>query len=1034
MQGPATRFEVRVCKLEDFVAHSELSFIVSSGLVIKFDDPVNATHFNIIVDGGIREGCGRHIPVGSEGTTCLFNSSLTSATKLLLFTDAWPDFVRFLCIYCGQLRSSADFTMMLDSLGDASAVPASVKDERMSKWLLGKSEAPEVSSSLLKGVERLWSDLAVNPDGDLPAILMASPTVRLLRLIAQDMLLTSDDAEELEHRWVCSILGEDETESLKTKIGERFDTLRLTLTGVRHSPLTQHYFEFLLWSKLNLFPLFYEGVTLSVGGTSFKLTPLPAGGYLSNTLWLIEIGAAEVVERLLITNRVIGDCRSDFHSRICQPFNANILASAVQGKRAAAWISTSPETGGGHHYVPLPEDEIVASLADYYLGPGTHALVPVTVKDALGVLLLVHLVWMNMPIMRERVSIAVVSPVAKMMATTLRLLLESMSDDIRQVFITHKLNLIGILLEGLTAKGTSKSAADTLGRIRCFYYEDFESMRAAHERSLDSLLVLATPASMDEDPSKSCFAYWAATKKSSCLFFVRPPSSKCFAARLAEKLSEDSEADKEIEYSAKVSDGGLSVEILEEARGVVKKAYMTLVPPDIDLPHVDSPIPSTNVVSADSPGKSSNVSDAVALGSMGSRRQVFEDSRKLLENAITNFFTNKMTELQMDSRRGASYVGDVRLPKFQSDSFFHHLQQYIITPEEASQLFVHTMETQKLVMRCKLIQQQSRESFVEQQIGAMALQNAVKPRLKITFSDLVNKATSFSLDMEHERAVIANFDSVKEVIETGQLTELKRRSKFQDLWRDLPGRPLESGFLVGDVIITREAPDVETSAELVKHDVDTADGVTHPITQPAVGKAVTQSSSQSGAPAQVPSALQALAKATQHAPASITQAPSQAPPQAITQARPAQPAVSNALLAALQNISAVLKKKPTSLTPPQPTEHAKEDVVATITDTHLQHVESNTEDAPPPRPKTSEGSKAVYVTPLKDPSSIFRESPLPIADVKRAYMDIMQKPILATSLRKEKIDGGSRWHVQGKLSLETLIVKQLVLNTSTNKG
>eukprot|EP01054_Gregarina_sp_Poly1_P009992 Gregarina_sp_Poly_1__9991@NODE_663_length_6888_cov_603_249377_g501_i0_p1_GENE_NODE_663_length_6888_cov_603_249377_g501_i0NODE_663_length_6888_cov_603_249377_g501_i0_p1_ORF_typecomplete_len711_score106_30BetaCasp/PF10996_8/1_1e05_NODE_663_length_6888_cov_603_249377_g501_i044256557 len=677
--------DIEVSQLAAHCVRSDAAAFVR-GTVVKFQSQDDGA-FAFVLDGKLSEGFSGHLNISNKYCCLeLFDPSFIALCRILLFTDVTKDTIRFLCVYFAHIRSSVEVAVLIHHLS-ASELNVTLKDEELSRfWLTRMSftnspakEYPNINTHFPFAVGpegRLWADIDLT--FDLPAVVMTSPAVRLLRLIAKDSLSTTEpefDQLVLESQWLKTLAKSIDLSS----------TLQMCLSGVHHTPLTLQFFEMILspWGKHNAFPLFQETTSFNIGHTLVRLTALPAGAYISSAVWVCELGIAELTQRIVLADRVFTQAPGDFHGRIAQCFNPETLCSMgsvsacllpVSAHISLSSLSPSPSlvslvppltclapTSGvllksvphpippicpSDEYYALPETEITQLLTETCLGFAIHVLIPVDIKDALSLLLLIHLVWMNLSTLRERVSIAVVSPVAKMMATTLRLLLESMNSEIRETFINHKIHLIGTLLDGQTAK---INTGNKDSRIRCFYYEDMETLRNVHEKSLDSLLILASPISMNSGPSRACYSQWIGLKKSACLFFVRPPPVGSIAHRILNASTND--------MTSEATELTIHDYILTEANSVpeqdlstmtkaVSEAYENIVAEFVSVVSTsiqhDVGVPTTAVPLLSAGHSPSHTHESTIT------KLVVEDSRQAIESSLDNFFVNRAMDLNFD--------------------------------------------------------------------------------------------------------------------------------------------------------------------------------------------------------------------------------------------------------------------------------------------------------------------------------------------------------------------------------------------------
>eukprot|EP01054_Gregarina_sp_Poly1_P009990 Gregarina_sp_Poly_1__9989@NODE_663_length_6888_cov_603_249377_g501_i0_p3_GENE_NODE_663_length_6888_cov_603_249377_g501_i0NODE_663_length_6888_cov_603_249377_g501_i0_p3_ORF_typecomplete_len279_score41_84FANCA_interact/PF15751_5/0_032_NODE_663_length_6888_cov_603_249377_g501_i035154351 len=276
-------------------------------------------------------------------------------------------------------------------------------------------------------------------------------------------------------------------------------------------------------------------------------------------------------------------------------------------------------------------------------------------------------------------------------------------------------------------------------------------------------------------------------------------------------------------------------------------------------------------------------------------------------------------------------------------------------------------------MRCQVILardlKEGNNDKGNQDVSSFHLLDVLRPKFVVDVCSL-STPVRFRLGMQHSQTAIADFAAFKGVLQSDAFITLHRDSKFQDQWRRLQNeKDRRSSYLVGEVELSRTPPPPEATSM--------------------------------GEDAQ---ALQPTETRTSSIP---------------------KVALSDPLKAALQNISAVLKKKAQPVLP-IPEQRSSDMVSATFTNTHLlpATVSGATK-------QSNKDREEVYVTPVRDLDVVFREKELSMASFRKLYWNAMRKPLAQdqnVQVSRDTISGGTQWAIQGRLTLQTLVAKQLLIN------
>lgn len=289
--------------------------------------------------------------------------------------------------------------------------PSSLLKLLKEKWLRQTSEHHHNS-------QRLWVDYICTKN--LPLLVINDATLRLLRLFGADTL-----QQHPEH-----ILKSTEEE---------------LLVNSNDSPFSLQFLEILL-SPLGPVAAknYFEQFTLCLDpdqDTNLKLCCYPSGLSIDSVVWIMTLGPLENRRHILYTSHLCLDRASTFMARISRELSPSGIGAFCSNKAYAFLLNHNLPLHFRPHQI-LPEIKFVEMVRKTWLGanPMGQVLFPTDTTDLPTLVLLTNLIWLNIPVLRERVSVAFVSPCASSLRTSLRLLLPSLNDSIREAFIQNKVS------------------------------------------------------------------------------------------------------------------------------------------------------------------------------------------------------------------------------------------------------------------------------------------------------------------------------------------------------------------------------------------------------------------------------------------------------------------------------------------------------------------------------------------------------------------------------------------------------------------
>lgn len=393
------------------------------------------------------------------------------------------------------------------------------------EWSNGEKEEESFHEKQRSLDTNKWVDQIVKLTPDrLPMIVTSSAGQRLMRLIVREMF--TPDMDECLGVWdgmfLSRICAEENEGILEEKNRTGNAGVDLRCSRLTASPFNQLFLELILSS---LTPAAYlkhcEVMSFRVGDESkdheggkvkYELFPLAAGGTVDSAVWVLRGGTRQTSFQTVISSNVyFSDAsRETLSARLCQQLELESVKTYLQGRLNLLVEVLDP------HFSNIDEAAFFAAIEAVWLKPFPQRnllLLPVDITNVFPVLLLAQLLALNVPYLRDTMKIAVVAPTASFLPTTLRLLIDAMNPEVRDIFIRDKVHLVASLLEGSTLQPNGSKegldmSASTLYFDSIALFETFMDVVKSNKNDNEkrrNILVVSFPANIHKGWSKLIF-------------------------------------------------------------------------------------------------------------------------------------------------------------------------------------------------------------------------------------------------------------------------------------------------------------------------------------------------------------------------------------------------------------------------------------------------------------------------------------------------------------------------------------------------
>lgn len=300
----------------------------------------------------------------------------------------------------------------------------------------------------------------------LPCIMCSSASYRLLKLYMREVLTTGELLRDVQASYLQALLAQSGSfrhGGAVTHRGLKTSVTRTEAVGVSlPEPISITCFSLAFaetvfsnatpTAKLQpleqtVFGIYARGEDVLLSSSISRVigTAVAAGGRLGRVVFVLRCGLETQTRSIVFGDWLSLDRASCFSARISEPFALPNLMSVLEHKRPVA-IACGDVAGK----LRFTEEELTRILYETLLAPEstTHTLVLLTpAEDLPYLILLLQLVSLNIPSVKENVAMALCCATALTMTVVVRLLIDSMSPWIRNMFIKEKTHMVSALLE-----------------------------------------------------------------------------------------------------------------------------------------------------------------------------------------------------------------------------------------------------------------------------------------------------------------------------------------------------------------------------------------------------------------------------------------------------------------------------------------------------------------------------------------------------------------------------------------------------------
>ncbi|EZG82143.1 hypothetical protein GNI_017200 [Gregarina niphandrodes] len=469
--------------------------------------------------------------VTRQGLLNVFSSEFVETVGSLVCTTVSEEAVTFLSFFYGHLRSSIQLHTALSH--STKADPCAVAKAIKVQWH-GECDSRKRPSN-----PELWVDS--NSDincGGLPLLFLGSSANRLMPLIVRDLwgnACRNTRAMLWESLYVNHLLG---VHSANGSNGGDIHVAGAVLSAGACSPFSVWFNEMISASSTTIALKHAERHVFDINKSmrTVRVEARQTGGRVDSHLFMLLFGGKRLSRKIVITPLIDSLPNRTLLGRLCPQFDqpwdhcnstchqstgqrqelcggamhadfvsistgtTRIATCSIGSDRTSGDTTCTTGSGGTCGDEEFDENMLVKSLKESWFNSiDTHniILLPLSLTNTLSVLLLLQLVWLSVPMLRERAQIIIVNPNSTLLNNTIRLLIDALSYEIRDLFVCTKNYLVSNLLDGFQNRKKDN--------IYTKYVDNINLLPDVLAKGAPLKLIVSSPESIEEGWTKDIY-------------------------------------------------------------------------------------------------------------------------------------------------------------------------------------------------------------------------------------------------------------------------------------------------------------------------------------------------------------------------------------------------------------------------------------------------------------------------------------------------------------------------------------------------